>query len=72
MITETGAKLNEQRNSLSNLLQWLCPTCSIFAGAGDQTDAQIAAMKLWYQIQIDDCQRSFTNRFDTLRTQLCQ
>ncbi|MCY3995065.1 MAG: hypothetical protein OXF07_02895, partial [Rhodobacter sp.] len=60
MITETGAKLNEQRNSLSNLLQWLCPTCSISAGAGDQTDAQIAAMKLWYQIQIDDCQRSFT------------
>ncbi|MCY4304707.1 MAG: hypothetical protein OXC62_08040 [Aestuariivita sp.] len=72
MITETEAKLNEQRNSFSNLLQWLCPTCSISSGVGDQTDAQIAAMKQWYQIQIDDCRRFFTNRFDTLQTQLCR
>ncbi|MCY4318016.1 MAG: hypothetical protein OXE76_02265 [Alphaproteobacteria bacterium] len=72
MITETEAKLNEQRNSFSNLLQWLCPTCNISPGVGDQTDAQIAAMTLWYQIQINDCRRFFTNRFDTLRTQLCQ
>ena len=72
MITETEAKLNEQRNSVSSFLQWLCPTCSISDGVGNQTDAQIAAMRLWYQMQIADCRRYFTNSFDTLRTQLCQ
>jgi len=75
MTQEAEKKLDESRNEVANLVQWLCPTCNVsgYTGEGNAEHRQrVQEMTAWYQAQIGSCQQYFTNHFvDTMWT-LCR